>query len=148
MRRKGIDALLGSVIIISITVIIAGIVMTWLTTMTHNQQMAITNKSEESMSCNGVLQVMEVYLDFSANRSRVFVSNSGEADNIVSAKLVTTKGTEARNITAFPLTILQGEIKMIEFNLTGNVTACANFSKVLVSTRCITDTWSQTPTGC
>jgi flagellin-like protein len=147
-KRKGLSPLIASVILIAITVLIAGIIMTWMSTLTKSQQHIISNRTEESVGCIGVIEIMDVYVDFSTNKSRVFVTNTGGVENIVSGKVLSTRGSEAGNITAFPVAINKGDITVLEFNMSGAIANCSVFSKAMVSTRCVTDTWTRLPNGC
>lgn len=151
MRRttvlpKGINELLATILIIAIGVIVAGIMLGWYTGLTQQETRRLSNQSSDIVACP-VVRIEEVYLDFSANKSRAFVKSS-DSDIILSAKLLAKSGEEAGNITFLPLNMSRGEIKVIEFNLTGKISNCGNFSEVLVSNRCVTDSFKQLPSNC
>lgn len=144
--KKGLSTLVAVVILIAIVMIITTTLLNWTTLFTSEQTKDISNTSRVIKDC-AVITVDDVYLDFSSNRSRVFLKSSVEGV-MDSAVLLNKKGVEMPLNTNMPLEINKGEIKMIEFNLTSDLTACANFSQVLVSTQCSTITFDQAPRGC
>ena len=93
-------------------------------------------------------------MDFSYNAthniSRVYVKSVNAIDKIVSANLYTDRGELATltNHTTLPLNISKGEMKAIIFDITDEIRSCLNFSKVTITTKCISDTYDKTPRGC
>ncbi len=143
---KGISPLIAAILLIAISVIVAAILLNWSTLLTYQQTQDITNETRQISKC-GILTVESVYLDFASNRSRVFVKSIVE-DTLDSAKLVTSTGLDMPLNTKLPLQINKGEIKILEFNLTSNLSTCANFSQVIIGTRCSTIIYDQEPTNC
>lgn len=143
---KGISPLLASILLIALAVIIASMLLTWSTLLTSEQTQDITNTSRQITTC-GVLSIEDVYLDFATNRSRVFVKSTLE-DIIDGARLVARSGVDMPITTELPLEIDKGEIEILEFHLTANLSACVNFSQVIISTQCTTISYGQKPTNC
>ncbi len=141
---KGISPLISSVLLVAIAVMISSVIFNWMPGMIRGQQSQISNKSSEIVDCNPPL-IEEVYLDFQANKSRVFVRGGGNAV-VYSAVLLNTQGGSVPlvNSSSVPFNISKGEVKVLEFNLTGNLASCGNFSQVMISS-CITDKFSSNP---
>lgn len=137
---KGLSAIVTAVLIISIAVLLAVIIMNWITVLTKDTTSTISNKTAQCTS-GADLTVEDVYIDFKTNISRVSVRNSGLIDEeIISALLIAKDGQRANmtNTTTLPLFISRGDIKTLEFNITGRINACVNFSKASVSGKCST----------
>ncbi len=146
--RKGLSPLLATVLIISIAVVVASILAAWFPGLLSGETRTISNKTGVIVSC-GIVSVQDVYLDFDSNVSRVFVRNSGPSEKLKSATLLTTKGIAIPNLTEFPLTVNQGQLATIEFNISGYITACANYSQVILSTeKCTSDKYDVRPKNC
>ena len=145
-RRLGVSPLFATIFLIGITVVIVAILLNWSTLMTSEQTQDITNKSGEISTC-AVLSINDVYLDFASNVSRVFVKSSVEG-TIADAKLLARNGVDMPLKTKLPLDINKGEIKIVEFNLTSNLSSCTNFSKVVVSKKCASINYDLKPTNC
>jgi flagellin-like protein len=136
---KGVSPLIATVLLIAISLTIASLIMGWATTLVKEQTGTISNRTGEAVECTGaIVTIDDVYIDFSANKSRVHVRNSGQINlDIISASLSNQRGEKASNLTAFPITGFdKGIMKQIEFNITNVITACGNFSKAIVSTSC------------
>ena len=135
---KGINPLIAVVFLIAIVVLLSAVVLDWITTLTKEEGAIITNKT---LNCSMAdVTVAEVYIDLSAKRARAAVRNSGFSDDsLVSAILLNGNGETAVNETVFPINLPSGGMTTVEFNITGTITACANFSKVIVSTLCTSD---------
>lgn len=137
---KGLSPLLSTVMLISIAVLVAALLMSWSASLTKSQQQEISNKTGEALKCTSAdAQIKYVYIDFTSNKSRVIVQNTGLTElQIVSARLLNNKGNEANltNTTILPMTFPRGSLKTLEFNITGTINACVNFSKAAVSTDC------------
>lgn len=141
---KGVDPIIAVVLLIAVTVLLSAIVLSWITALTKEEGATISNKTTSCSMAD--LSIAEVYIDLSANRGRVAVRNSGFADDIlVSAVLLNVQGDAATNLTAFPISFPVGSLQTIVFNTTGKITACGNFSKVIVSTQCASDESRGTP---
>ena len=148
ISMKGMSPLIGSVLVIAITVTVFGILGGWIPDFIKSTQTDVGNKSTEAIECTSAdVTIGSVYIDLSQNVSRVSVRNSGFTDDqIISAHFLNNKGEECTNLTALPITFPQGSMKSIEFNITGKITACANFSKVEISTLCRSADFTGTPT--
>ena len=147
---KGLSPLIAIVLLIAITLTVISIMMGWVTDLVTGQTGTIGNKTSEAVECTGaVITIDDVYIDFSTNRSRVHVRNSGQLDlGITSASLTNQRGEKASNLTAFPITGFdKGNIEEIVFNITNVITVCGNFSKVIVATNCgnAKDDFTSTP---
>ena len=136
---KGLSALVATVLLIAITLTIVSILMGWVTDLIKSQTETIGNRTGEAVECTGaVITIDDVYIDFSTNKSRVHVRNSGQMGlDITSASLTNQRGEKASNLTAFPITGFdKGLIEEIVFNITNVITVCGNFSKAIVATTC------------
>ncbi len=147
---KGLSPLLATVLLISITVAIATIVMGWMTNVTKESQITIGNKTATAVDCSASdISVDAVYMDFSANRSRVAVRNSGFVDDkIVSASMLNSNGDTLGVVTSLPINMSKGALATIEFNMSGKMSNCNNFSQIIVTTQCTYDKFKSTPKGC
>ena len=146
MNRKGLSPLIAVIILIAIVVIISTMLLNWTSIFTSDQTSDISNTSKQLTNC-GVLSIEDVYLDFPTNRSRILVKSSIE-DIVEGAELLTRSGMTMPRNTRLPLEIDKGRIAVIEFNLTSNFTACTNFSQAVISTKCTTMSFDQTPNNC
>lgn len=147
---KGISPLVATVLLIAIAVMIASIIMNWVTSLTKEQTSTIGNRTGEAVECTAaVITIDDVYIDFSTNKSRVHVRNSGQINlDITSASLTNQRGEKASNLTAFPITGFgKGITQEVVFNITRIITACGNFSKAIVVTNCgnAKDEFTSTP---
>lgn len=135
---KGISVLLSGVLLIAIVVLLAGVILNWVTTLTKQEQVRITNKT---LGCTGAdVSIHSIFIDTGSNTSRISVRNSGFiGDKIVDATIINKQGSEATNLTAFPIDFPDGSIATISFNISGVITACVNFSRAIVSTECTSD---------
>ncbi len=135
---KGLSALLSSVLLVAIVALLSIVILNWVTTYTKTQQSTIETRA---LNCTGAdVSIHTIFIDLSSNISRISVRNSGfTADKIVDAAIINKQGDEAANLTAFPIDFPDGSISTISFNITGKITACANFSKAIVSTQCTSD---------
>lgn len=147
---KGLSPLLATVLIISITVAIATLFMGWMTNVTKETQITVGNKTTTAVDCSAAdISVDAVYLDFAANRSRVAVRNSGFVDDkIVSASMHNTNGDTLGVVTSLPVNMSKGALATIEFNMSGKISNCGNFSQVIVTTQCTFDKFRSTPKNC
>lgn len=147
---KGISPLIASVLTVLIAVTVATIVIGWVTTVTKSTTTDVGNRTDRTVDCTvAQLNIEEVYLDASANRSRVSVKNAGYThDMVMSAVLSNNLGINAVNITEFPIILMQGDYATIEFNTTGTIPACGNFSRVVVSTKCKSSIFDSSPKNC
>lgn len=139
-RKKALSAIVTAVLIISIVVLLSIIVMNWITVLTKETTTTISNKTAQCSS-GADITIEDVYIDFRTNISRINVRNSGLIDEeIISALLVAKDGRRANmtNTTTFPLSLPRGDIKTIEFNITGTINSCVNFSKATASGKCST----------
>lgn len=148
--QKGLSPLLATVLIISITVAIATLVMGWMTNVTKDVQWTVGNKTTYAVDCSAAdISVDAVYMDFNANKSRVSVRNAGFVDDkVVSASMQNTFGDALSTITSMPMNFTRGAQATIEFNLSGKMSNCNNFSQVIVTTQCTYDKFKSTPKGC
>ncbi len=150
--EKGVSPLIAAVLLIVISVTIAGLVFSWLNTFTVSAQRKVDNRTGEAVNCAGAsVRIKEVYMQNGTSATiRAVVENTGFVNNLTvsSAQAYNTTG---HNFTAnnTPIMFNKGEIATLLF--TGvSMTQCANFSKVFVATTCggINDEWSDTPKGC
>ncbi len=147
---KGISPLIAAVFLIAMTVAIATSFMGWYSTLLGSQSATVENKTKIGIDCTAArLSILDVYMDFTNNVSRINVRNSGQVDdNIVSIALYNSHGMNATNLSAIPKVINKGDTLSFEFNMTNIIPACGNFSKVIVSSQCKTGTFTSTPKGC
>ncbi|MFH0832517.1 MAG: hypothetical protein V1900_02240 [Candidatus Aenigmatarchaeota archaeon] len=146
MNAKGVSPLIASVLLIAISVMIAYVIMSWSTTLTKEQTKSISNKTTEQVEC-GLIQIKDVYMDLTNNNniSRVYIWSTNAIDYIVSASMMNKNGELANNLTVLPMNITKGELKVFLFNLSGKINSCANFSQVVITTKCTTETFTGTP---
>ena len=137
--------LISSVLLVAIAVTIAGSIFNWIPSLTRSQQHQISNKSTEIVECNPPI-IEDVYLDFSTNKSRVLVRGGTGGAAVFSAKLLNTQGGELPlvNASSVPFNISRGDLKIIEFNMSGSLPACSNFSQAIISS-CIIDKFDSRP---
>ncbi len=142
---KALSPLIAVVLLIAIAVLAASLINSWLTTYTKEASYSVSTKSDDVVQC-GVIDIDDVYI--AGNTSRIIVRSVSSKDTIISASVVSKTGEEAVNITQLPVNIDKGQIKIIEFNLTGKINSCANFSQAVVSTKCLVAKYDKTPKGC
>lgn len=152
---KGISPLVASVLLIAFVVAIATIIMGWMGTFTRETTATISNRTTEAVDCASAgINIDDVYLTAGVNGTiRAIVRNTGFTDNMVlkAASFYKTNGA-VWNATGDPVVsdFDKGEITTITFTTTTGWVACANFSRVTVTTQCggIGDTFDGTPKGC
>ena len=137
-KPKGISVLLSGVLLIAIVMLLSVVILNWVTTLTKQAQGRITNKT---LDCTGAdVSIHSIFIDLNSNTSRISVRNSGfVGDKIVDGAIINKQGAEAPNLTAFPIDFPDGAIATMSFNISGVITACANFSRAIVSTQCTSD---------
>ena len=142
---QGISPLIASVLLIAIAVIIAGMLANWGPTLTQSQTKTISNKTAQIVECNPPV-IEDVYLDFQANVSRVFVRGSQGMAVVDEAKVISITGEEAPlvNSSAVPFNLSSGKLKILEFNITNKIKICSNFSQAVI-TSCLTDKFTSAP---
>lgn len=142
--------MIAVVLLIAIAVLVAGMLFGWIKGYSTLETERISNRSEGLTSCSGsAIEIDDVYLDFTANKSRVTVRNTGQLfERVVSAQLLNTNGQNATLLGNQSVNLTKGEIKIIEFSLNGTIQNCANFSQVRVSTLCTSGAYRRTPTNC
>ena len=147
---KGISTFIASVFLIAITVVAATLYMGWYSTLITGHSRVVENKTITAIDCTAAkISVLDVYMDFANNVSRVNVRNSGQTDDIIVAVFVYNSiGINATNSSEVPKVIRKGDTLTFEFNITGTIPACGNFSKVIVASECKTETFTSTPKGC
>lgn len=142
---KGLSELIAVILIIAIAVLATSVIYNWFSSYSKDNTYVISNRSDDVVQC-GVLDIDDVYI--SGNVSRVIVRSVSSVDTIISASFLSSSGQAAPNITQLPINIGKGQIKFIEFNLTGVINSCANFSQATVSTKCIISKFDKVPKGC
>ena len=147
---KGVSTFLAMTLLIIATVSVAVIVSAWYTNITNSQTIVIGNNTQQSVDCAYVsTDIQDVYLDITNNRGRVSILNTGQKDDIlVSAKFLTTAGEDAPIITTLPASINKGASLSVEFNTANIITTCANFSKVIVASKCTSKEFTGSPKNC
>lgn len=143
---KGMNELISAVLLIAIVLVIAAVVLNGATTLTKKEQALISNKTLDCTTAD--ISIESIFIDLSGNVSRVSVRNSGfVGDKLTDGALLNTIGQESPNITAFPIDFPRGSVQTIEFNISGKITACANFSRAIITTLCTSDDQSR-PVTC
>ncbi len=147
---KGVSQYISVALLIAITVALATLFVGWAVTLTQTQSQTVANKTKSGVDCTRAkLSIEDVYLDTSANKARISVRNSGLLDDaVVSAVVLSTSGSVSRNLTILPMALKKGDPASIELNITGMITACANFSKAVVTTTCVSREFDGTPKNC
>ncbi len=146
----GISPLIASVLTVLIAITVATIVIGWVTTVTKSTTRDVGNNTDKAIDCTvSQINIEEVYLDTTRNRSRVSVKNAGYThDMVMSAVVSNSYGINAVNITEFPVILMQGDYATIEFNTTNTIPACGNFSRAVVSTKCKSTAFDSSPKNC
>jgi len=150
--EKGVSPLIAAVLLIVISVTIAGLVFSWLNQFTTGAQRKVENRTGEAVNCAGAsIRIKEVYLQNGSNgTARVVVENSGYVNNLtIAGAQVFNKTGHNFSANNTPLTFNRGEIVTLLF--TGvSAQQCANYSKIFVATQCggINDESEETPIGC
>lgn len=147
---KGVSPLIAAVLLIAITLVVATLISGWISGIATDQGKTVANKTEGITSCSAAgISIEDVYLDTGTNISRVTVRNTGRsAATIISAQILSVTGVNGSINTTLPLSIANGDIKILIFNTTGAVPNCANFSQVRVATECASDYYRQSPRNC
>ncbi len=148
---KGLSPLVSTILLIALTVSTAGIVTTWLTTLAKEQTASIGNKTTTAIDCTSAnIDIKDVYIDMSANMSRVIVWNSGQINiDIMSASVLSKMGENATLNTTLPMRLSAGAMTTIKFNISSSINSMENFSQAIVSTNCvgISDRFTGAPKG-
>ncbi len=132
---KGISTLVAAVILVGIVLVVATLTLNWMVNIQASTGNDIRNKT---MECNTAAVVIEkVYLDMANSVGRIIVRNSGfDDDSINGASITNTRGQITTNLTQLPVTLTRGSQASVSLNMTNVITACANFSRAFISTRC------------
>jgi flagellin-like protein len=150
MRQKGISPILAAVFLVAIAVTMLPIFSGWYTTLIGTSTDTVGNRTEETVRCNAAsLTIEDVFLDFSNNKARINIRNSGfNTEKIVSAVVFATNGSLAGNLTEYPTNLTKGNFKSLTFNIAEILTVCGNFSHAIVSSRCDTVKYEGIPKNC
>ncbi|MBI4015057.1 MAG: hypothetical protein HY365_03845 [Candidatus Aenigmarchaeota archaeon] len=132
---KGVSTLVAAVLLVGIVLVASTLALNWMVNLQSSTGNSISNKT---MECNTAAVVIDkVYLDTANSVGRIVVRNSGFDDDAISGALITnTRGQTTTNLTQLPVTLTRGSQTSISLNLTNVITACANFSRAFISTRC------------
>lgn len=148
---KGVNPIIATVLLIALTVAVANILHTWMISLSKEQTRRIGNKTYSAIDCTAAnVEIKDVYLDFSNNKARVVVWNSGQTDLVIESIVIFNNiginGTSNQSNIMLP----KGELRTIEINIDNLISTCTNFSQVLVTTNCvgISDKFISTPKGC
>ncbi len=147
---KGLSPLIAAVMLVAITVAMVSIYAGWYTSLLGGQTRTVENRTKIAVDCTSArLSILDVYLDTANNVSRVNVRNSGQVDdNIVSVFVYNSLGINATNLSAVPVIIKTGNTLTFEFNTSGVIPACGNFSSAAVTSECKREVFTSTPKGC
>ncbi len=142
---RGISPLISAVLLIAIAVVMAGVLFNWGPALTRSQTTTVSNKTTQIVECNPPI-IEDVYIDFQANVSRMYVRGAQGGAEVMEAKVVSVTGEEAPlvNSSAVPFNISAGKLKVLEFNVTNKIRSCSNFSQAFITT-CITDKFTDRP---
>ena len=144
LKMKGISPLIATVLLIAIVTLIAAILTNWSHIIILTETTESANKTKQVTGCENV-EIENIYIDLRGDRVRVFMKSSGDtyANNVT---LLNITGNEGYRITSLPFFLPKGELKRFEFtNYT--LSSCSAFSRVIVTTECITEE-STKVTGC
>ena len=142
---KGISPLISSVLLIAIAVVMAGILFNWGPALTRNQAATVSNKTSQIVECNAPT-IEEVYIDFQANVSRVYVRGGQGPSIVTDSRLINIVGDTAPlvNSSDVPFNITSGQLKILQFNVTNKIQTCNNFSQAVI-TSCLADKFTDRP---
>ena len=139
INMKGISPLIASVLLLAIAFTIGTIIAPWAFGLVRADTAAIGNQSNSITDCSAIT-IENVYLDFDDDKGRVYVLAKGD-EQVISANMFTTKGLDMdmEDPSVLPISLSAGNRQLITFNLSVNLTACSNFSKVVIASSCLSD---------
>ncbi|MBI4895986.1 MAG: hypothetical protein HY832_00345 [Candidatus Aenigmarchaeota archaeon] len=149
--KKGISAMISSVLLVAFTISIGIVILGWMGSFTRTSTDTIKNRTDTAIDCSTAsISIDDVYITAgSSGSARAIVSNTGFTNNlnIVGAQLYTNSGNNYTSPGVPVSSFNKGHI--ITLNFTGvNLPTCpANFSKVIVTTDCgdVSHTFDGTP---
>ena len=108
---KGVSPLLAAVFLVAMAVTLIPIFSGWYTSTVTSTTDSIGNQTDTSIKCNAAaITIEDVYLDITDNRARINVRNSGfSTEHITSAKIYAANGSEAPNLSTYPINITRGD---------------------------------------
>src|SRR3989344_7265833 len=133
---KGLSPIIAVVLLIAIAVTISIILNAWSQLIITRETSDAGNKTSEVTGCENV-EIEQIYIDFPANRTRVFMRSSGDT-YATSVTLLNTTGGTGNNVTTLPFFLPKGQLMRFEFS-NQSMASCSAFSKVIVTTNCITE---------
>ncbi len=130
--------LIAAVLLIGVVLIVAVLVLNWASSLTKKETTHITNKTLDCSTAG--ISIESIFINLGGNVSRVSVRNSGfSGDVLVDGVVLNTVGQAAANLTAFPIDFPKGALETVEFNISGKISTCSNFSRAIISTQCTSD---------
>ena len=132
------------VILVAIVTIIGAIILSWSSFIVKGETQKAGNKTSSVTNCENI-EIEQIYIDFPGNRTRIFIRSSGDT-YATSITLFNTTGGTGNNVTELPFYLPKGQLMRFEFS-NQSLSNCAAFSKVVVTTSCITEESSKV-TGC
>ena len=132
------------VILVAIVTIIGTIILSWSSFIIKGETQKSGNKTTQVTGSENI-EIEQIYIDFPGNRTRVFIRSSGDT-YAASVTLFNTTGGTGNNVTQLPFFLPKGQLMRFEFS-NQSLSSCSSFSKVVVTTSCITEESSQV-TGC
>jgi len=151
---KGVSPLIATVMLVVIVVSMVALISGWLTSMITGTRETVSNRTAESVSCSGAsIEIDSVYVttNTSAGSATVVVRNSGIVDelSITGAGIYNiTGGNFSYNGGSLPISNFpRGSIVTLKFENVSLAT-CGSFSRVLVTTNCVSMPYVRTPTNC
>lgn len=146
--KKGVSTLIAAVLLIAVTLLISLIISSSFTTLAKTQTSTVQTRTTEAVNCtSSSVDIEAVYVDRTANVSRIFLRNSGQVtENVVSVQLLNTTGVNTAATSTLPAAVEKGAVAVILFSA-ANVT-CATFSEVIVTTECGIIKYDRKPLNC
>jgi flagellin-like protein len=132
---KGVSPLIATVLLVAFTVVIATLVSSWFSELTHTTTDSISDKNSITSGCSGAsVTIDQVYA--SSTSARAALRNSGNLNlSIVSAQFFNSTGNNFTTSTTLPASLARGGVLSLEFGI--NMSSCpAGFSDVIVTTSC------------
>lgn len=144
---KALSNVVTAVIFIVLAITIGSIITAYTTKFFQEETAGITNRTGEVVDCTtSRIEIIDVYLNFEDNASRVFVRNAGFIDEeIVLAEMLNQQSEQAAILTQLPVGVMKGQIRRLDFNVTDVMQQCADFSEISVVTNCNSVSFAEAP---
>ena len=101
--EKGVSPLIATVLLIALTLVIGGLLGSWLTSMSKTQTSTIEKGAEAQINCtSALLDIVDVICSNSTQKLQVVITNLGDIELYDFSVLVTIDNTFYQNSTGGP----------------------------------------------